>query len=62
MLERHGYQKSLAALETCVELNFAVIQEIIADVSELFENAQMMSEGGEGDGATGRVAIEFISS
>lgn len=59
MLERHDYQKSLSALETCVELNYAVIQDIIADAAGLFENAQMMgppsvlanaaTEEGEGD-------------
>jgi len=42
MLERHDYQKSLSALETCVELNYAVIQEIIDDAAGIFENAQMM--------------------
>ena len=63
MLERHNYQKSLSALETCVELNYDVIQDIIADAAGLFENAQMMGppnvatatnadmEKGEGDEA-----------
>lgn len=64
MLERHGYLKGLSALETCVELNYVVIQDIIADAAGLFENAQMMgppiaaanTEIEEGEGDKGNVS------
>ncbi len=51
LLAKQGYQESLKALESCVELNYAVIQEIIADVSKLFENAEM-DAGGAGEASS----------
>jgi carnosine N-methyltransferase len=65
MLDRQGYQDSLKALESCVELNYAVVQQIIADVSKLFDNAQFDvgtgSEDGSGGGGGGDLKAAVVT-
>ena len=53
-LEQHGYQKSLKALETCINLNDMVIKDVIADVSSMFINVE--NQEGEGEDPNIRLA------
>lgn len=40
LLAKHGFQEGLLNIDACVELNYAVIEDLIADVANIFDNTR----------------------
>ena len=45
ILNKHGFKSNLESLQSCIDLNYRVLSEMIAETDKMFDNRDVHSNG-----------------
>merc|ERR1719232_1935551 len=49
IINKHGFKSNLESLQSCIDLNYRVLSEMIAETDKMFDNRDVQSNGDKND-------------